>query len=131
MTSDCNRMSQLRIRISWIFYSVVAVLLSIAAQAQLAIPEHGGVWVHDEANVLSSSMRARLETVLKAERDSTSNQIAILIIPSLQGQPLEDYGIRVATAWRLGTEKNDNGVLLLIAIQERQVRIEAGQGLEG
>jgi uncharacterized protein len=99
--------------------------------AQHAVPDHGGVWVHDEANVLSASAKAQLEAVLKAERDSTSNQIALLIIPSLEGEDIDGYGIRVVDQWKLGTKDNDNGVLLLVAIQDRKVRIEVGQGLEG
>lgn len=99
--------------------------------AQLKIPDHGGVWVHDEAGVLSAQARAQLETFLKAERDSTSNQIAVLIIPSLEGEDISAYGIRVADAWKIGTKENDNGVLLIVAIKDRRVRIEVGQGLEG
>src|SRR5258708_7267817 len=99
--------------------------------AQRAVPDHGGVWVHDEASVLSATTKAQLEGVLKAERDSTSNQIAVLIVPSLEGEDIDGYGIRVVEAWKLGTKENDNGVLLLIALQDRKVRIEVGQGLEG
>ena len=71
------------------------MLLPVATYAQLTIPDHGGVWVHDDANVLSAGMKAELESILKAERDSTSNQIAVLVIPSLEGEALEDYSIRV------------------------------------
>jgi uncharacterized protein len=99
--------------------------------AQRAVPEHGGVWIHDEANVLSASARAQLETVLKAERDSTSNQIAVLIIPSLEGDDIDSYGIRVADAWKIGQKDKDNGAILLVSIKDRKVRIEVGQGLEG
>ncbi len=113
--------------------AIISTLLLVSARsfAQLAVPEHGGVWVHDEANVLSASTKAQLEAVLKAERDSTSNQIAILIIPSLEGDDIDSYGLRVAEAWKLGTKDNDNGALLLISIKDRKVRIDVGQGLEG
>jgi uncharacterized protein len=103
----------------------------IIGYGQLSIPDHGGFWVHDEANVLSPATKALLESVLKAERDSTSNQIAVLIVPSLQGESLEDYSLRVSENWRLGQESKDNGVLLLIAIDDREIRIETGYGLEG
>jgi uncharacterized protein len=100
--------------------------------AQLAVPEHGGKWVHDEANILSAATEAELEAMLKAERDSTSNQIAVLIIPTLQGESLEEYAIRVAhKEWKLGQADKDNGVLLLIVVNDRQVRTEVGMGLEG
>jgi uncharacterized protein len=107
------------------------LLIPFASLAQLAIPEHGGVWVHDEANVLSAGAKAELEAILKYERDSTSNQIAILIVQSIQGESLEEYALRVAEKWQLGQKSKDNGALFIIALNERQMRIEAGRGLEG
>jgi uncharacterized protein len=106
-------------------------LLPLTVFAQRTIPEHGGVWVHDEADVLSAGTKAQLEAILKAERDSTSNQIALLIIPSLDGEALEDFSLRVAEKWKLGKKDTDNGVLFLISIGDRKVRIEVGHGLEG
>src|SRR6185295_10485706 len=88
-------------------------------------------WVHDEAGVLSAGTKAGLEVILKAERDSTSNQIAVLIIPALDGEALEDFSLRVAEQWKLGKKDTDNGVLFLISIADRKVRIEVGHGLEG
>jgi len=110
---------------------LILLLIPFFSFAQRSIPEHGGKWVHDEANVLSASTEAELENILKAERDSTSNQIAILIIPSLDGDALEDYSLRVAEKWQLGQKDKDNGALLLISINDRLVRIETGYGLEG
>ena len=99
--------------------------------AQRAVPPHGGVWVHDEAKVLSVGTVAQLEQILKAERDSTSNQIAILIVPTLQGEDIDGFGIRVADAWKAGDKKNDNGVIFIVSIQDKKMRIEVGMGLEG
>jgi uncharacterized protein len=99
--------------------------------AQLPIPDLWGLRVHDEAKLLSPEMIQQLETALKQYEDSTSNQIAILIIPSLRGEALEDYSLRVAEKWKLGQRGKDNGVLLLIAVEDRQIRIEVGYGLEG
>lgn len=114
------------------FLLALFFILPVGTHAQRAIPPHGGYWVHDEAHVLSSSTVAELEAILKAERDSTSNQIAILIIPSLDGEILEEYAIKVAhQEWKLGEKEKDNGVLLLISINDRKVRIESGYGLEG
>ena len=112
-------------------YFFLLLLLPAAVFAQRSIPEHGGVWVHDEANVLSASGKAQIEAMLQAERDSTSNQIAVLIIPSLDGEALEDYSLRVAEKWGIGQKTKSNGVLFLIAMQDRQMRIETGYGLEG
>jgi len=106
-------------------------LLFISLYGQPAIPDHGGIWVHDEANVLSSQAKTTLESILDAERDSTSNQIAILIIPALNGASLEDFSLRVAEKWQIGKKDRDNGVLLFISIDDRKMRIETGYGLEG
>jgi uncharacterized protein len=106
-------------------------LLSRFVYSQPAIPDQGGFWVHDEANILSAQAKSSLESIIQAERDSTSNQIAILIIPSLQGGSLEEYALRVAETWQPGEKEKDNGVLLLIAIDDRLMRIETGYGLEG
>ena len=107
-------------------------LLSVAAIAQLEVPPLAGKRVHDQAGVLSGQTVQNLEYQLKLHQDSTGNQIAILIIQSLKGESIEEYSLRVAhDVWKLGSEKNDNGVLLLIAIDDRKMRIEVGQGLEG
>ena len=82
--------------------TTVLLLFSLLAYSQPDIPEQGGFWVHDEANVLSEQAKNRLESILKAEEDSTSNQIAILIIPSLEGGSLEEYSLRVAEKWKMG-----------------------------
>src|SRR5436190_14372934 len=96
------------------------------------VPSLMGLRVHDEAHILSQSTIDQLESSLKRFEDSTTNQIAILTIPSLDGEILEQYALRVAhDEWKLGQGDKDNGVLLLVAIEDRKIRIEAGQGLEG
>jgi uncharacterized protein len=107
------------------------IFFSITAYSQPDIPPQGGFWVHDQANVLSPQTKQRLESIVQAEYDSTSNQIGILIISSLEGGSLEEYSLRVAEAWKIGKRDKDNGVLLLIVIQDRLMRIETGYGLEG
>ena len=87
--------------------------------------------VIDRAEILTPTTERTLTALLEAHEDSTSNQLAILTIPSLDGDVLEDYALRVAETWALGTEENDNGVLVLIAHQDRKIRIEVGYGLEG
>jgi uncharacterized protein len=109
-------------------------ILSIPALmtlAQPAIPELHGRRIHDEANVLSPDFIDRLEYYLKTGEDSTSNQVGVLIIPSLDGYPEEDYTLKVAEAWKLGQKGKDNGVLLFVAVNDKKVRIEVGYGLEG
>jgi len=114
-----------------IYLGALLLLLAGHVHSQPEIPEHAGFWVHDEANILSAGAKTRLEAILQAERDSTSNQIAILIIPALDGGSLEEYSLRVAEKWQPGQKEKDNGALLLISIEDRQMRIEAGYGLEG
>jgi len=101
------------------------------ALAQKEIPELWGTRVHDEAHILKSETIESLEKELKVYEDSTSNQIAVLIVPSLDGEVLEEYSLHVAEKWKLGQKDKDNGVLLLIAVDDHKMRIEVGQGLEG
>jgi uncharacterized protein len=112
-------------------FTLLFLLVAFVSLAEKAVPEHGGRWVHDEAHVLSPGTIAELEAILKAHRDSTSNQIAVLIIPSLEGEDIEGYALRVAEQWKIGQKDRDNGVLFLIALQDKRMRIEVGQGLEG
>jgi uncharacterized protein len=72
-----------------------------------------------------------LESRLAAFEQGTGHQIAVLTIPSLEGDALEDFSIRVAESWKIGTKGFDNGAILLIAQKERKLRIEVGYGLEG
>lgn len=117
----------------YFFFIALAALVSVShiASAQKKVPELWGQRVHDEAGVLTQQGIQNLEQKLKVFEDSTSNQIAVLIVPSLEGEIIEEYALRVAETWKLGTKDRDNGALLLISIQDRKVRIEVGQGLEG
>src|SRR5512144_1119145 len=85
----------------------------------------------DLARVLPAQDADQLAAQLKAHEEKTGNQVAVLILPSLEGESLEEYSHRVATTWKLGQKGTDNGVLLLIALKERKLRIEVGYGLEG
>lgn len=87
--------------------------------------------VTDAAGVLSAEQKQSLENKLVAIDDSSSNQIAVVIIPSLDGYPKEEYATKLFREWGIGNKKTNNGILLLIAIEDRQIRIEVGYGLEG
>lgn len=87
--------------------------------------------VVDLAHVLPTSTVESLTAQLATHEAQSSNQVAVLVIPSLEGEPLEEFSHRVATTWKLGQKGTDNGVLLVVAIGERKVRIEVGYGLEG
>jgi uncharacterized protein len=104
-------------------------LIWAAAEARDVPPLTGRVV--DLAQVLPPAVAEQLSSRLKAHEDKTTNQVAVLIIPSLEGEPLFDFSHRVATTWKLGQKGTDNGALLLVAIKDRKVRIEVGYGLEG
>src|SRR5512134_2369789 len=87
--------------------------------------------VVDNAEILSTATRDRLTSTLKAHEDRTTNQIAVLTVRSLQGDGIEDFAVRVFEAWKLGQKGKDNGVLLIVAPNDRRMRIEVGYGLEG
>lgn len=101
------------------------------AFAQKAVPELWGQRVHDEVHILKQTTIDELEKKLKTYEDSTSNQIAILVIQSLAGEVMERYSMRVVEKWKLGHKGKDNGVLLLVAFDDHKMRFEVGQGLEG
>ncbi|HEY5826309.1 MAG TPA: YgcG family protein, partial [Cyclobacteriaceae bacterium] len=113
------------------FITFLLLLFSTTSFAQKAVPELWGHRIHDEAHVLSQDTIDALEKELQLYEDSTSNQIAVLLVSSLDGESIEEYSLRVADSWKLGQKNKDNGVLLLVAIDDHKMRIEVGQGLEG
>jgi uncharacterized protein len=119
---------ELTMRVRFLIFSL---LISLSAFAQKAVPELWHTRVHDDAHVLKQETIDALEKQLTVYEDSTSNQIAILLVSSLDGDPIESYSIRVAEKWQLGQKEKDNGVLLLIAVDDHKTRIEVGAGLEG
>lgn len=87
--------------------------------------------VNDYAGVLNSEEISQLEKKLLLYEDSTSNQFAIVIENSLEGEDDFEYSHRIADEWAIGTKEKRNGVLIYIALQERKIRIQVGYGLEG
>lgn len=87
--------------------------------------------VLDLANIINPSDKSNLESLLYAVKSSGAAQIQILTVPNLQGDTIEGASIQVVDDWKLGTEKKDNGVLILFSNEDRKIRIEVGQGLEG
>ena len=85
----------------------------------------------DQAGLLSKQVQAQLINALIRIKRQTGNEIAVLTVPSLEGETIDGYSIKVADKWKLGTEEKDNGVLFLISIEDKKIRIEVGQGLEG
>jgi len=81
--------------------------------------------------MISPSAKTELEKELRSFEKTDSTQIVILTIPSLEGEVMEEFSIRVAEAWKIGQKGKDNGIIFIVAKQERKMRIEVGRGLEG
>ncbi|HUL30089.1 MAG TPA: TPM domain-containing protein [Thermodesulfobacteriota bacterium] len=96
----------------------------------LDVPKLQG-YVNDYAGMISPPAKSKIEDVLRAFEQSDSTQVVILTIPSLEGENIEDFGIKVGEAWKVGRKGKDNGILFIVAKQERKTRIEVGYGLEG
>ncbi|MEM9734567.1 MAG: TPM domain-containing protein [Pseudomonadota bacterium] len=106
------------------------LLMTLSAWAQLAVPPLSGRVV-DQANIIDAKTEGFITNGLSVHQQKSGNQIAVLTIPSLQGESLEQYSLKVARTWALGTAEFNNGALLLIAKNDRKLRIEVGYGLEG
>lgn len=87
--------------------------------------------VVDNAGILPEATEARLTAQLEALEKRTSDQLVVVTVPGLAGQRIEDLGLGLAKGWGIGQKGVDNGVLLVVAPNERQARIEVGYGLEG
>jgi uncharacterized protein len=121
-----------RARKQTVSFALACILASALTSLSFAldVPPLTGRVV-DLAHVLPPNTVESLTARLKAHEETTSNQVTVLVLPSLEEEPLESFSHRVATTWKLGQKGTDNGVLLLVAMKERKIRIEVGYGLEG
>ncbi len=104
-----------------------AILGSLGAQEPL--PEPTG-FINDYAGVLNPQIQAHLEGLSRELRTKTGAEVALAVVPSLGGESVEGYANRVAERWGVG-DQEDRGVVLLLAIEDRKIRVEVGYGLEG
>ena len=110
----------------------LSLVLSLAARAQTVPPRPNPPrLVNDLAGLMQPQQVAALEQKLVAYNDSTSSQIAVVTVPSLDGNDLADYAQKLYESWGIGRKGKDNGILVLVAAQEHQARIQTGYGLEG
>lgn len=100
------------------------------AQSTPDFPELTGRVV-DQAEMLSPEAEARLSQTLQAHEEASTEQVVVVTLPDLQGFPIEDYGYQLGRHWGIGQEGEDNGALLIVAKEDRKIRIEVGYGLEG
>jgi uncharacterized protein len=116
-----------------VFLSLLLCLgfsLGAASAAEPTFPALTGRVV-DEAHILNASTRSAIEAKLAAFETKTGRQVVVVTLPSLQGYEIEDYGYRLGRQWGIGQKGSNNGALLIVAPNERRVRIEVGYGLEG
>jgi uncharacterized protein len=104
--------------------------VSFASQAQVAVPTLTG-HVTDMTGTLTRDQVQTLESTLSAFEEKKGSQVAVLIVPSTAPEAIEQYSIRVAERWKLGRRKVDDGAILIVAKNDRALRIEVGYGLEG
>ncbi|EIK68576.1 protein of unknown function, DUF477 family [Pseudomonas synxantha BG33R] len=100
------------------------------AQAALTFPALTGRVV-DNAQMIDPATRQQLTQQLQALEQTSGDQLVVVTVPDLQGVQIEDYGYQLGRAWGIGQKGKDNGALLIVARDERQLRIEVGYGLEG
>ena len=86
--------------------------------------------VIDQVNLLSAPVKKDINKILENHEKETSNQIVVVILDTLNGYPIEDYSYQLGRFWGIGQKDKNNGVLLVIAMQEKKIRIEVGYGLE-
>jgi uncharacterized protein len=110
-------------------FSALLLVAALPVRA-LDVPEDRG-YVNDYANLLSTEQQSAIASQLQAYEQASGHQFLLLIVPSLDGDAIEDFGIRVIHAWKLGKKKVDDGLVLIVVSNDRRTRIEVGRGLEG
>jgi uncharacterized protein len=109
---------------------LLVLVIAVLASAALKVPPPPNRRINDYAGALSAADAMRLEQKLIARERTSSNQVVVAIFRSLEGESLEDFSIRLAQAWRIGQKGLDNGVIFLVFLDDRKMRIEVGYGLE-
>jgi uncharacterized protein len=112
------------------FLPLLLLAIAVVQAAEPEFPPLSGRVV-DRAGLLSERDEQELESALARFETETTNQIVVVTLESLQGLPIEEYGYQLGRHWGIGRAGKDNGALLLVAPEEREVRIEVGYGLEG
>lgn len=116
--------------------AILGILLLLLPAGAIAAPNKipapvGDIYVQDFANVLNENEEIQLKNIGRSIDDQTTSQIAVLTVDSIGESSIEEFSVDAYRKFGLGTEENDNGVLLVMAMQEKKIRIEVGYGLEG
>ncbi len=112
------------------FYSAISFYLQSFLTADVLYPDYTS-FVNDYTGVVSADWKNKIENLCKDVKNKTGAEIAVAVINSLEGLTIEEYAVKLFEKWKIGKADKDNGVLLLIAIKDRRLRIEVGYGLEG
>jgi len=113
-----------------VFVCTLALMLMSPVSATVNFPQVSG-FVTDDARIIDDEVRQQLETRLQVYEQETGNEVVVATVSTLEGMPIETYAVRLFEFWGIGKSGSDNGVLLLIAPMDREMRIEVGYGLEG
>ncbi|MET0277369.1 MAG: TPM domain-containing protein, partial [Pseudorhodoplanes sp.] len=113
-----------------VMLALVVAAATAVAQSSLTFPELTGRVV-DQAGILDAAARDKLEKLSADLEAKSTDQLVVVTLKSLQGTSIEDYGYQLGRKWQIGQKDKNNGVLLIVAPNERKVRIETGYGLEG
>lgn len=105
-------------------------LLSPALLAQVEVPKNDG-WVTDQAGLLTPDQERSLEILMESYKQGTKHEIALLTVPSLNGESIERFTLEVGRAWGIGSAERNNAALLVVSKADRELRIEVARGLEG
>lgn len=122
------------IRLSFVVAVMGMFIGMLAPQGVSALdvpPKPADIPIVDQTNTLTAEQKASLAAKIADERKKSGNQIAIVMIPTLADESLEDYSLDIARQWGIGTSENNNGILLFVAKDDKRIRIEVGRGLEG
>jgi uncharacterized protein len=114
-------------------FPTAALCIALASPAfavEVEVPANDG-WVTDLAGMLSAGEEQSLEALMESYRSGTSHEIALLIVPDLGGEAIENYALETARAWKIGGQEANNGALVVVSRDDRKIRIEVGRGLEG
>ena len=110
--------------------TVLILIFACTALGALEVPALKG-YVNDYAGILSSSEEQQISQIFSAMEKTTSVQGSVLTIASLEGESIESFSLRTVEDWKLGQADRDNGLLIILAMEEKKIRIEVGYGLEG
>jgi uncharacterized protein len=117
-------------RVGLVCVVAIALALTGRASAQEFVPPTPTGFVNDYAGVIDPASAARMETMARNFRERTGSDVAVVTLRSLEGRPIEEVGLRIAREWGIGAGADKNGLLILLAVDDRRSRIEVSRHLE-